>query len=73
MLHFYPSFWGFLCFYRKIIAKSDRLNEIILIFATSYQKSNVETETMMQCYPHTVTSMCTMIGTQGTMGMTPRG
>ena len=37
MLHFYPSFWGFLCFYRKIIAKSDRLNEIILIFATSYQ------------------------------------
>ena len=37
MLHFYPSFWGFLCFYRKKKKKSDRLNEIILIFATSYQ------------------------------------
>ena len=37
MLHFYPYFWGFLCFYRKIKEKSDRLDEIILIFATSYQ------------------------------------
>ena len=34
MLHFYPSFWGFLCFYRKIIAKSDRLNVFIVTFAT---------------------------------------
>ena len=37
MLHFLSSFGAYLYFYRKIIAKSDRLNEIILIFATSYQ------------------------------------
>lgn len=41
MIYFYGNDNGreknAVSFYRKIIAKSDRLNDIILIFATSYQ------------------------------------
>ena len=40
--------------------KSDRLNVFYYYFCDTYQKTRVETRTMMKYYPHTVTSMCTM-------------
>ena len=54
MLHFYPSFWGFLCFYRKIIAKSDRLNVFIITFATliKIERRNRNNDAMLSTYSH---------------------